>query len=86
MSSRVKLLMYATILSMRLSMVLVTKVCKWALAELCDRGQATVVHLLYGLEAGEASCNEFVVLEHGSYLAFDTVAGVSSRLTVNQLG
>lgn len=53
---------------------------------LCDRGQATVVHLLYGLEAGEASCNEFVVLEHGSYLAFDTVAGVSSRLTVNQLG
>ena len=51
-----------------------------------DTGQATVVHLLYGLEAGEASCNEFVVLEHGSYLAFDTVAGVSSRLTVNQLG
>ena len=51
-----------------------------------DTGQATVVHLLYGLEAGEASCNEFVVLKYGSYLAFDTVAGVSSRLTVNQLG
>ena len=51
-----------------------------------DTGHATVVHLLYGLEDGEASCNEFVVLKYGSYLAFDTVAGVSSRLTVNQLG